>query len=191
MSVVATNLALGPGTLYTGVFGAVEPLDTAVATTPDATAWPDVGGTKDGVSIAINQEFTELDVDQIVDVVGRRMTKRDLTMQTNMAEVTLENLVTANNGGTIAIGGTGATAFKSYVPSNDTSATQPVYKALVMDAFGPNSKRRRLLVRRVLSTSNLEFAYKENEQTVYTTTFAAHFVSSSITPFKIVDEVGV
>ena len=45
MSVTATNLCLGPGTLYTGAFGAAEPADADVNTTPEVSAWTDLGGT--------------------------------------------------------------------------------------------------------------------------------------------------
>ncbi|MGH8571195.1 MAG: hypothetical protein ACREX8_01290, partial [Gammaproteobacteria bacterium] len=126
MAVTATNLILGPGSLYTGVFGVAEPADTAVASPPGA-GWTDVGGTSDGVTLTVNQEFTELAVDQIVDVPGRRLTKRDMTIGTNLAEPTLDNLVVAMNGGTTATGA----GFKSLEPAFATSATQPTYKAVL------------------------------------------------------------
>lgn len=186
MGVTASNLLMGPGTLYSGAFGATEPADTAVGSAPDSAVWTDVGGTQDGVTITINQEFTELEVDQIVDVVGRRLTKRDMTIATNMAEVTLENLSFASNGAATISTGTG---FKALEPGNDTSATQPDYRALVFDGFAPGGGQRRVIARRVLSTDNAEFAYSKSDQTVLTVTFSAHYVSPSIAPYKIVDEV--
>lgn len=184
MSVTATNLTLGPGTLYRGAFGAQEPADTAVNGTPAASAWTDVGGTTDGVTLTINMEYAELAVDQIVDVPGRRLTKRDLQLETNLAEPTLENLSLSMNGGTAASG----SGFSSLEPTFDTSATQPDYSALILDGF-MGSLRRRIFVRKTLSTDNVEFAYTKDEQTVFTVTFSAHYVSPSIAPFKIVDEV--
>lgn len=190
MAVTTSNLILGPGTLYTGDFGATEPADTAVATAPDV-AWTDAGGTQDGVELAVNQEYTELEVDQIVDVPERRLTKREATLKTNLAEATLENLAVALNGGTIASGGTGATAYKSLTPTASTSAHQVTYKALLFDGFAPAGKPRRVIVRKALSTDNVEFAYKKDEQTVFTVMFSAHYVSASIAPFKIVDGTAV
>lgn len=186
MSVTATNLTMGPGTLYTAPFGTAEPADTAVATAPDV-AWVDVGGTKDGVELTVAQEYTELEVDQIVDMVGRRLTKREFMLKTNLAEPTLANLAVAMNGGTTAAGGTGATAFSSIEPAYATSATQPTYKALIFDGYAPNSKQRRVVVRRALSTDDVEFAYSKEDQTVFSVTFSAHWVSTSIAPFKLVD----
>lgn len=184
MAVSVTNLILGPADLYTGAFGVAEPADTAVAS-PPGVGWTDVGGTSDGAELEIAQEFTELTVDQIVDVPGRRLTKRDVMLATNMAEPTLENLSLAMNGGTIATGA----GFKSLEPNYATSATQPTYKALLLDGYSANSLRRRVIVRKTLSTDNVKFAYTKDKQTVYTVKFSAHYVSASIAPFKVIDGV--
>jgi len=190
MPVTATNLTAGPGTLYIGAFGATEPADSAVNTTPVASTWTDLGGTQDGSSVTISREFFELEVDQIVDVPGRRLTKRDIQVATNLAEPTLLNLSNTLNGGTY----TASAAFASYDPDNTTAATQPVYKAIILDAFAPATAaavtmRRRVIVRKVLSIEDVETAYKKDEQTLIPVTFAAHYVSASITPFHIVDQL--
>jgi hypothetical protein len=184
MSVTATNLILGPGTLYTGAFGAVEPLDAAVNAAPAASAWTDVGGTMGGVTLTVNQSFTELEVDQIVDVPGRRLTKRDLQIKTSMAEPTLANFSLALNGGTAASGAN----WSSYEPSNVTSATQPTYIAALVDGYAPGGFRRRVIVRKVLSIDNVAEDMKKDGQSVYTVIFAAHYVSSAIAPFHVVDQ---
>lgn len=191
LAVSATNLILGPGALYTGPFGSAEPADTAVATQPPGAPFVDVGGTKDGVELTVAQEFTELEVDQIVDMVGRRLTKREFMVKTNLAEATLENLAVCMNAGAVTPGGTGATAFASLEPAYATSATQPDYKALILDGYAPNSKPRRVIVRRALSTDDVEFAYSKEDQTVFSVTFSAHWVSPSIAPFKLVDSTAV
>jgi hypothetical protein len=43
-------------------------------------------------------------------------------------------------------------------------------------------------LRKVLSSDNVEFAYKKEDQTVFSVTWSVHYVSSSIAPFKIVDQ---
>jgi hypothetical protein len=98
MGVTASQLIMGPGALYSGAFGATEPADTAIATAPSSATFTDVGGTLGGVKLKIEQKFKELEVDQIVDNVGRRLTMREMTISTEMAEPTLENLVLAANG---------------------------------------------------------------------------------------------
>lgn len=187
MPVTATNLIAGPADLYIATFGAAEPDDDAIASAP-AAPWVDAGGTQDGVTITINQEFFELEVDQIVDVPGRRLTKRDLQVTTNLAEATLENLRAALNGGTI----TTEAGTEAYEPTNDNSATQPTYRAIILDGWAPQttagaSARRRIIVRKVLSIDNVESAYKKDEQTLFPVTFAAHYVSSAVRPFRVVD----
>lgn len=188
MAVTATNLTMGPGTLYHGDFGATEPAD--IDTTPDAGDWTDVGGTTDGVTLSINQEYTELAVDQIVDVPGRRLTKREFTLGTNLAEPTLANLALALNGGEITpvAPGAGTPGSDTYDPTGGSSATQPTYAALLFDGYAPGGFPRRVLGRKMLQTENVEFAYSKDGQTVYSVSFAGHFVSSSIKPFRIVDK---
>lgn len=193
MGATVANLVQGPATLYIGTYDgttAREPADAAVNTAPAASAWTDLGGTTDGATININQEYKELEVDQVVDIPGRRLTKRDMSVKTNLAEPTLDNLVVALNDGTTATG----SGFKNYTPAFTDSATQPTYRALIVHGWAPGSgaanqsKRRMVLLRRVLSSDNVEFAYKKEDQTVLTVTFSVHYVSNSLSPFKIVDE---
>lgn len=187
MTVTVTNLAQGPGTLYTGAFGATEPADAAVNATPAASAWTDRGGTNGGIKLVMTQTFSELAVDQIVDSPGRRLVKRDFNVQTSLAEVTLENLSLAMNGGTAASG----SGFKTLTPDAASSATQPGYIAVILDGWSPNQKRRRVIVRKVLNISNVEAAYQKDSQTLFPVDFAAHYISESIRPFYIQDEVAV
>lgn len=184
MSIVTPdNLIMGPATLYRGSFGAAEPADTAINSTPQASAWTDMGGTTDGVKLAIDNSYGELEVDQVTELVGSRLTKRRATVETNMAEVTLENLAYALNGGTAASGA----GYKSYEPNASDSATQPSYSAVLFDGWAPGSFRRRVIVRKVLSTDSIELAYTKDKQTVLKVKLAAHYVSSVIKPYKIID----
>ncbi len=194
MAVTVTNLTQGPGELYTAAVSVTEPLDTAVASDPGVD-YTNVGGTMDGVELNVDLTYKELEVDQVVDIPGRRITKRELTLETKLAEPTLENLALAINSGTIATGGTGATSFKSLTPSNDTSATQPLYKGVLFDGFAPGAAedgtapRRRVLARRVLSVEGTKFAYVKDKQTVFSLSLSCHYVAAGIAPFKVVDQV--
>lgn len=183
MAVTAANLIMGPGVLYVADFGTAEPADTAVAD-PPGVGWNDVGATLEGVTITINQEYTELAADQIVDPIGSRLTVRMMTLATQLAEATLDNLARAMNN-ELPTAGIGFTAFE---PPNDNSATQPLYRAVLFDGFAPDGLRRRVIGRRVLSTENVEAAHSKDGQTVFPVSFKAHFVSNAIRPFKVVDE---
>ncbi|MFI6854485.1 hypothetical protein [Streptomyces sp. NPDC050416] len=183
MAVTATNLIMGPADLYIGSFGAVEPLDTAVNTTPAASSWTDLGGTQDGVKLSIDQTYTALEVDQIVDEPGARLTKRLFTVETNLAEATLENLKYLLNDGTAASGA----GYKSFEPIYASSATQPTYRAIILDGYAPQQFRRRFIVRKCLSNDKVESTYKKDGQTLFTVKWQGFYVSASIAPFKLVD----
>src|SRR3954463_4051125 len=143
MATTVANLVQGPATLYIGTYDGTttrEPLDAAVNTTPAATAWTDLGGTTDGAEISINQEYKELEVDQVVDVPGRRLTKRDMSVKTNLAEPTLQNLLYSlndANGGALGASGTGFSGY--YEPAFTDSATQPTYRSLIVHGWAPGS----------------------------------------------------
>lgn len=188
MAVTTTNLIQGPADLYSGPLGATEPADTAFATAP-TSPWVDCGGTVGGVTLAVNQTYAELQVDQLVDVPERRMTKREFSVATSLAEPTLAMLSLAMNGNmsTPATGGTGATAWQSSEPVTASSATQPTYAAVMMDGFAPGMKRRRFIGRKMLQTDAMEIAASKEDQTVLKVTFSGHYVSVSVKPFKIVE----
>lgn len=190
MAVSVTNLTMGPGTVYKGAFGATEPANADVANELEDTSvsadWTDLGGTNGGVNLELELDYTELEVDQIVDIVGRRLTKREMKISTSLAETTLENFVTANNGGTISTG----VGYKAYDPKMDTSAATPEYYAIIFDGVnGDTSKRRRVIARRVLSIAGIGQEYSKDSQTLFPVEFSCHYVSTAIPPFKYVDEV--
>lgn len=184
MAVTTSNLIQGPADVYTAAFGATEPADSAVGSAPSASTWTDVGGTLEGATITITQEYAELLVDQLVDTPERRLTKRDTTVSTRMAEPTLDNLAVVLNGGTV----TASAGYSTYEPDDATSATQPDYWAVMLDGYAPSSLRRRMITRKVLSVEAVESAYTKEEQTTFSVTWASHYVSSAIKPFRVTDD---
>lgn len=192
MSVTPQNLASGPATVYSGVngFGTTEPAYSAIASVPSASAWTDCGGTNGGVKWDIDQTYFQLDVDQLVDVPESRITKREVDVMTDLAEITMTNLQLALNGGTI----TASTAYQVYDPSFATSATQPGYAAVLIDAYAPRlaantTMRRRVVLRKVLSTDQIAMEYKKGGQTFIPVKFSCHYVSSTIAPYEVVDQL--
>lgn len=189
MSTTVTNLIQGPGTLYNAAFGTAEPADTAVNVAPPLTganAWTDVGGTLGGVEVAIKRTYVVLEVDQVIDIPGRRQTLREVSVTTNLAEPTLANLVLASNNDSTATTGAG---FSAIEPTLGTGSTQPVYTALMFDGFAPGGFVRRVIVRRGLQNAEAKLKYDKKDQTVLACTFEAHYVSSTIKSFKIIDQV--
>lgn len=182
MSVTVTDLTQGPATLYMGTFGATEPLESAVNSTPAASAWTDVGGTLDGTKLSIKVDYSMLGVDQIIDVPGTRATLRTITLETQMAEPSLENLEFSLNGGTISTG----SGWRAYEPIDSDAATQPTYKALIAHGWW-GTQRRMVVLRKVLSVEGTETEYKKDGQTVFKVKIQAFYVSPSIRPFRIID----
>jgi hypothetical protein len=182
MSVTVTDLTQGPATLYVGNFGATEPLESAVNATPAASAWTDMGGTTDGSKLTIKTDYSMLAVDQLIDVPGARANKREITVETNMAEPNLVNLSLALNGGTISTG----VGWEAYEPIDSDAATQPTYKAMIIHGWIGTS-RRMVVLRRVLSVEGTETEYKKDNQTLFKVKIQAFYVSASIRPFRIID----
>lgn len=187
IAVIASNLIAGPGDCYRGSFGATEPVDTAVSSAPATGTWTDMGGTQEGVTINIGQEFQELTVDQVIDRVESRRTSRSITIGTSLAEPTLDNLQWVLNGGVVATG----TGFRTYTPDSGTGASQPSYAAMIFDGWAPMvanvAKRRRVILRKILNVEGVEFAYTKDGQTVFPVSLQVHYVDSVIALFKIID----
>lgn len=176
MPVSASNLIQGPATIYGAVFGATEPatIDAAFG-----VGWTDLGGTKEGVTLNIEQTFADLTVDQIVDVVQRRRTGRVMSIGTSLAEATLDNIARA-------ISNAAPTA--NVLELDDgLAAFSPAYGAYAFDGIAPGGFRRRVILRKTLATGSLAMAYTKENQTVIPTSFMGHWVSASIKALKIQD----
>lgn len=176
MVVTATNLIQGPAAVWFGVFGVTEP--ATIATAPGA-GWTDAGGTSDGVSLLVEQEWSELTVDQLIDVVHSRRTKRRARIRTNLAEPTLANfgIVLAN----------AAPAANVLNADDGLTAFAPTYGAVLLDGIAPGGFRRRIILRKTLPTDNVETSYKKDGMTLLPVTWSNHWVSTSIVPWRIED----
>lgn len=180
MPVTTTNLIQGPATLWLATFGTAEP---ATISTAFGAGWADVGGTNDGVSVAVEMEFSELAVDQLVDVPGQRMTKRVSKIKTNLAEATLANLAIALNELAATV------AANKFTPSFGSNVFVPNYAAVALEGIAPGGFKRRVFVRKALQIGNVEASYKKDGQTLFPVEFAGHWVSPSIAPFSWEDAV--
>jgi hypothetical protein len=188
----AYEVIMGAGRLYLGDFsltGANEPALAAINVSPQASAWTDTGFTSDGVTLTFNQTFVKMNVDQVADAVGAKMTERALQVVTNFAQATLENLLYALNTGAITTG----SGYKYLDPEYDGDELQPTYRALLFDGYAPASsagvvKRRRVLVRKVLNTESVGVPYKKGDLTLVPVTFDSFYVSNSLAPFRVIDE---
>lgn len=178
MSVTATNLIQGPATLYRGAFGALEPAD--FSTPIDSAVWRDLGGTQDGISFSIESEWSPLTVDQLVDEAGVTRVSRKVSIKTSLAEATLQNLALATANAAPVDG--------VLEPSMGVESFLPEYSAIMLEGIAPGGVRRRVFIRRSVSSDSVESSYKKDGQTLVPVTFAGYYVSPTIRPFRIVDE---
>jgi hypothetical protein len=186
------SLVLGPATLYIAPYGALEPENGDVADAPDLGVWTDLGGLFGGVELTVDQEWEEIRPKQVGYTVTRRLKRRKLSIKTQLAEPTLANLAFALNDTPSVTAGTG---WQSYTPADQHEGTELDYMALNIDGWAPGfnaityrHKRRRLIVRKVLSVDNVAFAYKKDGQSVFTVTWSCHYVDGSTPPFRVIDE---
>jgi hypothetical protein len=190
-AVTAGNLALGPADLYWANFditGANEPTDNSVTGAPPS-GWNGFGGTNNGVTWTVTPTYKELVVDQIVYDVERRLTNVQLTVATQLAEVTLTNYgATLNSSALVTAATTGAPG--TFEPSLANSGATPSYISIMVDGWGPNGKRRRVIVRKCLSTAAVGTADSKDGQKVFPVTWMAHYVSSTRAPYRIIDAPG-
>lgn len=188
MAVTTSNLIMGPARLFVAAFGATEPadgdVDNSLENTSASGGWTDVGGTDGGVTLVLNQEYTALSVDQLTIRPESRRTSIESMINTSFAEPTLENLAILLNDGTSASG----SGFKSFEPDEDDSSSQPTYRAYCLQGFAPGGNRRWVFVRKALNTASMESAYSKENQTFYPASLMAHYVSTSVKAYKIVDQ---
>jgi hypothetical protein len=183
---------MGPAIFRYALFGATEPADSAVATAPSSVIWTDFGGTADGtdVSLEVDLTYTDLMVDQLIDAVGARLTKRLMQVSATLEEATLQNMLAAQNQlGTI---GSGA-GYATYDPATASSATQPTYTALMIDGWAPTlntgaAARRRIIIRKCLSATKLAMSFEKAKPSLFTTLWTGYYVSDSITPYHVADQ---
>jgi hypothetical protein len=186
------ELVLGPGTIYLGAYGAVEPSNGSVASVPNPAVWTDIGALLGGVELTVEHEWIEVELKQLPDRPMKRVKKRRLSVKTQMAEATLLNLAYALNDTAAVSAGTG---WQQYVPSDRSEASTLTYNALIVDGWAPgfnNSsrrhKRRRLIMRKCLSIDNVQIQYSKDNQTVVNVTWTCHYVDSVTPPFRVIDE---
>jgi hypothetical protein len=195
IGVNAYNLVLGPARLYLAPFGTTPPAPGSVTpngpNNPPSSPWTDVGGTSGGVTLTTEGTLTNLEVDQVIMPVGARQTALNMTVETTMAEVTLANMNAALNG--IMTSSTNA----GYISSDITvtsAATQPNYTAMIIDGWAPSgsagqSMLRRYLVYKALATPKVSMVYDKKAQAGFQVTWTVFYVSNSVNPLTVLDEV--
>lgn len=187
----AANLILGPAVIYAGAAGVITaaPADSAVNSTPAASAWTDLGGTNGGADLVVTPKFTPLNVDQQVDDIDDRMTGRTVVVNLNLAEITLANLALTMN---TTPGATGS-GYATLDPQYGVFASQTTKISLLIDGLAPqiagnNAPRRRLYIPKCQQIGPVTLANAKDKQTLLSVQFKAYWVSNSVPPYHITDQ---
>lgn len=111
MALTAYEILTGVGKLYVAPAGTAKP---SLDTDPAAAGWTEVGETVDGVTITLAQEIEEFRTDQRTGPVKATRTEENLTIETRLAQATLENLAQTLGGLTVTTvpAGTGTMGYK-------------------------------------------------------------------------------
>lgn len=152
-------------------------LETATA------AWKSAGFTSEGVDVEYSPEFTDVEVDQLLDAALIFKTKQSVTVKTTLSEATLENLqfVWGLPASSLKTSGTGFDG--TALPAGDKEigihegalGDYPVERSMAFVGAGPRiqgSKSERVYhLRRVLQTEASSFGLKRAETTVFPVSF--------------------
>ena len=168
--ITAANVVLGTADLYIADTSATLPVD---ATTALAVDFRNMGATTDGVTVTFAPEYANIEVDQVPGSVGARLQSLEVTISTNLAETTLENLRAA-----LSLGDITSTAGTDRFDLLPTNGGEPNYQTLVIDGFGPTGKRVRLIAPKVLSTDEVETVFSKEDTRVFSVTFTAYYVDA-------------
>lgn len=179
MAVQTENLLMGPVDVFHGVFGVTEPVDAEAAPGVGLT---DIGGTDGGVTLTLGQTYTPMTVDQVAMAVDARLTDETITVSTNMAEATLDNLRRARN-----VAADAATEFE--FGGELITNSSPLFSAIVLRGLAPEGGPRLVVVRRTLSTESIGVPFLKDGKTVFPVTWTAYFVSSSVRAVRVDDTV--
>lgn len=133
-------------------------------------SWTELGSTKSGVSIDRNNTETTIDVDQILQAVLSIPDEWEMTITTEFAETTLENLQLAWEGGTITTDST-QTPNERHLPLGGPLAyTQKRLAVMHQKTVGPSASRIRANVFRIVQrspqSSRMTYNKTGNQQTI-------------------------
>lgn len=182
------TLVQGPATVYVADYGSLEP---GGPTSDIPVEYLDMGTTLAGVNLTVKQTYESPEIVQEVHKAGTRLKKRELIVETSLAEPSLTALLYALNHGELASGA----GYTSYTPPMIDRATPLTYRTVIIDGWAPGfkpndqHKRRRIILRRCLSTQGTETAYTKDKLTAFSVQWDVHLVDANTAPFKVIDEI--
>lgn len=185
------NLIQGPAKLYIVDIGTEnEPTTANFSSTP--SGWNCLGFTNGGVSLNLSQEWTALEVDQLTMAPRRVKTAEEASVSTTMAELGIDSIRVALNGGD-KTSGSGWARFEP-LDHRAGGGIETPYKMVILKGLSPASTDgvnlvRFVVLRNVLSTSGVTFDYSKGDQSGAEVTFEADYVDENTRAWFVLDEV--
>lgn len=135
----------------------------------DTVNWRHLGFTSDGVEYSYEPDFGEVEVDQLLDAAKMFKQGQSASVNTTLAEATLENLIVAWGQAASTLGADSGTEQELGVASG-ALLDEPVERSLVFVGPAPrsalNKRRERLYhVRRALNVESSSFSLAKTDAT--------------------------
>lgn len=165
---------------------AYDPLVSMRDTLEEDAGWQSAGFTMEGVEVEYTPEFKDVEVDQLLDAASIYKTSQTLSVNTTLAEGTLENLqiVWAMPADALAAFSTHETGFggdtlvagdKELGIAGGSLGDAPIERSLAFVGSAPRKQGRRAErvyhLRRVLQTESSSFGLRRAEETVFPVSF--------------------
>lgn len=163
------NIIVGAAALFIGTSWDGSGSDPAPAvsgtnsyrdTVSSATGWRGVGYTSDGLEVSNDPSFTDIEVDQLLDAAKIFKDKMGMSVNTTLAEATLENLLVAWGQADATLTSSGASGNKTLDLQGGALGDAPVERGLIAvgnatEKSGSNAYGERTYkVHRVLSVES-------------------------------------
>jgi hypothetical protein len=136
-----------------------------------------VGYTNNGLQVTYNPSYGSVTVDQLLDTAKLFKESMEVMIATEMAEGTLENVLTVfgQRSNTLASAGTGATATDKLGLAGGALGEAPTERQLIAVGQAPTSEatatERVYYARRVLSVQQSQFSLARNAASTFPVTF--------------------
>lgn len=176
-SLASSKPAYVAGTKYTTTMGAADG-STSTADPTQVTNWTEVGYTQDGVEIATDPSWGEVEVDQLLDSAKIFKDGMTLNVSTTFAEATLTNLLIAWGQASTSVSSVGVNENEAIIEGGSLGEA-PLERGLVavgnaVENSSVNTYGERVYqAYRVLSVESVSTSMSRSEASVIPVTFRA------------------
>jgi hypothetical protein len=172
----ANSLTMGAGYLYVASIGTTEPVDLSAW----PAGWVKLGYTSDGSTQNTDVSYEEIIVAEEYDPLLLEPSKRKVTVDFDLAEMTASNLQRVHNGGTITVGGSAII----FDPPAINGATELNRIMLGWDSFHGDE---RYIFRKCLQMKSVSVDRKKAPKyALLTCSYFCEVPAAGVQPFRVI-----